>query len=271
MNPQFADLNGARIRYEVQGQGQPLVLIHAGIANLTMWDDQVDVFTEFFQVIRYDIRGWGESMEPPGPYSDYEDLRALLDHLQVDRAAIVGVSFGGGIAIDFALAYPDRVSALVLVGSALNGYDATEDDWSGELLQKDKALDEAYEQGDKARAAELGVQIWVDGLYRQPTEVDPDFRARALALMLHTFELPDGEGERQPLEPPSVCRLQEMNQPTLVVIGELDVPEMFSVVDMLQNEISNARKVIMVGATHLPNMEKPAEFNRIVLDFLSTG
>ncbi len=271
MNPQYADINGATIRYEVRGQGQPLVLIHAGIANLAMWDDQMDAFAQHFRVIRYDVRGWGESTFPPGPYSDYEDLRALLDHLRVDRAMVVGVSFGGGIAIDFALAYPDMVSSLVLVGSALNSYEPPDDAWSGDLLQKDKELDEAYKLGDKARAAELGVQIWVDGPYRQPNEVDPDFRARTLALMRHTFEIPDGEGKRQPLEPPAVSRLHELNQPTLVVIGELDVPIIFSMAELLQNEIGGARKVVLPGTTHLPNMEKPAEFNRLLLDFLAAG
>ncbi len=270
MNLQYSEINGATFRYEVRGQGQPLVLIHAGIANLSMWDDQIGVFAEVHQVIRYDIRGWGKSTFPPGPYSDYEDLRALLDHLRVDRASLVGVSFGGGLAIDFALAYPDRVSSLILVGSALNGYESP-DDWSGDLLEKDRELDEAYERGDKARAAELGVQIWVDGSYRQPGDVDPNFRARALALMRHTFEIPDGAGERQPLEPPAVTRLHELNLPTLVIIGELDVPEMFSIAELLQNEIRGAQTVVLPGTTHLPNMEKPAEFNRLILDFLAAS
>lgn len=265
MTYQFADVNGTRIHYDVQGQGDPLVLIHAGIAHLGMWDDQMAPFTPHYRVIRYDVRGWGKSEDPPVTYSQHDDLRALLQHLGVEQAAVLGISNGGRIAIDFTLACPEMVKALIAVAPALSGYEMNLDQ---AMTQKEVAIEEAYERSDMAVAVELEAQIWVDGPQRTPDQVDPDVRRRALEMIRYTFDLPDTDGEEQGLEPPAAGRLAEIQAPTLVIIGDLDVPAMFPVVDLLETKIAGAEKVLMSGAAHLPNMEKPEEFNQIVLDFL---
>ncbi len=252
MTCKFADINGTKIHYDVQGTGEPLVLIHAAITHLGMWDDQMASLAQHHRVIRYDIRGWGKSKDPPGTYTQHDDLRALLQHLDIEQAAVLGISNGGHIAIDFALAYPELVKALIAVAPGLGGYEPTFDEATA---QKETTVEEAYERGDKPLAAELAAQIWVDGPQRTPEQVDADFRRRALEMIRYTFELPDTDGEAVELEPPAVGRLKEIEAPTLVIIGEQDVPAMFLIVDLLEANVAAAKKVIIPGVAHFPNME----------------
>jgi pimeloyl-ACP methyl ester carboxylesterase len=115
----MAEVNGARIYYEVAGEGEPLVLVHAGIADSRMWEGQLPAFADRYRVIRHDMRGFGMTAMVEGPFSHHEDLRALLDSLDVERAHLVGCSMGGGAVLDFALEYPQSIGNLVLVGSAV--------------------------------------------------------------------------------------------------------------------------------------------------------
>jgi len=169
----FASVNGARHYYEALGSGHPLVLLHAGIADSRMWDDQIHSFAERYRVIRYDARGFGRSDMPAAPYSRYDDLAALLDHLQVDKACILGSSMGGGTALDFTLAYPDRADALVLMGSAVGGGTPSES-----TIEQWNRIDELAQSGDLAGAVELELQMWVDGPRRTPQRVDASVRER---------------------------------------------------------------------------------------------
>lgn len=113
----YAEVNGARIAYDVAGSGHPVVLLHAGIGDRRMWDDQISAFAERFTVIRYDARGFGGTIKPPAPFSPYADLISLLDDLGIAQAHLVGVSMGSHTAINAAVAAPERVSALVTVGA----------------------------------------------------------------------------------------------------------------------------------------------------------
>jgi 3-oxoadipate enol-lactonase len=264
MSYEFADVNGTRLHYQMEGAGRPLVLIHAGIANLNMWNDQVNAFADQYRVIRYDLRGWGESVEVPDEYRHHDDLQALLAYLGIGKATIVAVSFGGLVALNFVLTYPEMVEALVLVGAAVGGYEVADE----ALIAKEKALDEAYERGDKPLAAEIAAQMWVDGPNRTPDQVDPAVRTAALEMILHTFDLPEDGGERLKLDPPAISRLGEIEVPTLVLVGQHDAPDIFAMADKLVADIPGAKRIVMPGTAHLPNMEKPAEFNRNVLAFL---
>ena len=126
-------------------------------------------------------------------------------------------------------------------------------------------------KGIKGLAAELAAQIWLDGPSRSPDQVNKDVRERTLAMIRHTFELPDDEGQRQPLEPPAIGRLGDISVPVLVMVGELDVADIHAIAELLTGGIPESKKVILAGTAHLPNMERPAEFNRIVLDFLNSS
>ena len=266
-----AEVNNAKLYYEVMGQGQPLVLIHAGIADSRVWDDQFGVFARHYRVIRYDVRGFGRSRTvgstPPAnvTYADHQDLYALLKFLDVDQALILGLSNGGRIATDFALAYPAMAKALILVASALAGYEYIDE----ATVQKDAACDEALDRGDIAQAVELNLQLWIDGPHRTPNQIDPGVHERAHAMLTYLCEQPEDSGERHPLEPLAISRLAELHLPALLMVGDQDVADMLTIADVLATGIKGSEKAVMTEVAHLPNMEKPAEFNQIVLNFLN--
>ena len=156
----FAEVGGASLYYEVTGEGHALVLLHAGIADRRMWDGQFEEFARDYRVVRYDRRGFGLSEMVEGPFSHADDLRGLLDHLGIQSASFIGCSMGGAVAIDFVLNHPDRARALILVASAVGGFESDDPqprEWD-ELVAADEA-------GDLERVSELEVRIWVDGPY----------------------------------------------------------------------------------------------------------
>lgn len=261
----FAEVNGASLYYEILGEGEPLILLHAGIADRRMWDGQFGAFADRYRVVRYDRRGFGRSALEEGPYSHHDDLRGLLDYLGIERSSFVGCSMGGATVIDFVLSDPERARALVLVGSAVSGVES-----DTQPPQEWEELVAADEAGDLERVSELEVRIWVDGPYRYPGAVDPAVRnlVREMNLISLLSEA-SGLGEERPANPPAAERLGEIRAPTLVVAGALDRPEIVARSELLVHSIPHARIILMDGTAHLPNMEKPGEFNRTVLKFLA--
>jgi 2-hydroxy-6-oxonona-2,4-dienedioate hydrolase len=259
-----AEVNGAQIYYEVAGEGEPLVLVHAGIADSRMWDDQVAPFASRYRVIRYDLRGFGRTEMVEGPFSHQEDLRGLLDSLGVERAHLVGCSMGGGAVLDFALVCPERVRDLVLVGSAVGGFRpdfGPPREWD-ELVAADEA-------GDLERISELEVRMWVDGPARSPEDVAATVRDLVREMNLIALKNEDaGLGEEWEPAPSAADRLHNIHAPTLLIVGDEDQPRVFAAADLLEKELPNACKTVMHHTAHLPNMERPEEFNRLVLEFL---
>ncbi|HEY4721572.1 MAG TPA: alpha/beta hydrolase, partial [Anaerolineae bacterium] len=179
--------------------------------------------------------------------------------------AVLGPSMGGAIAIDFTLTNPKRVAALIPVAAGLGGYQFD----AAPALQTEMRA--AYDRGDKARAAEISLQMWTDGPNRTPDQVDPLVRERIRAMTLHMFNLPDADQDyRQQLDPPAVLRLKEIHVPTLFVVGDQDVRGILDIADLIVKDVPGARMAIIPGTAHHLNMEKPAEFNQIVLDFLNS-
>ncbi len=264
---QFIEVNGANLYCDVQGNGDPIVLIHSGLGHLEMWDDQMPAFSKRHRVVRYDVRGWGQSQGTASDYSDHDDLRGLLRRLGIEKTAVLGCSSGGSIAIDFSLAYPEMVSALIAVAPAVSGHRLEPDEL---ITQMRSASYEAYQAGDKALAAEFTAQLWVDGPARGPADVDPLMRKRAFDMIYNTYELPDRQAQPKGLEPPAAQRLAQITAPTLLIYGDQDVVPIATTIRMLETKIPGAKKAVIQGAAHLPNMEKPEEFNRIVLDFLDS-
>ncbi|MBK8902161.1 MAG: alpha/beta fold hydrolase [Anaerolineaceae bacterium] len=260
----FASINGAQIYYELAGTGQPLVLLHAGVADGRLWDDQFAPFAKHYRTIRYDLRGFGRSPMPSGRFSHHDDLAGLLDFLQVDRAIVVGLSFGGKVAIDFALAYPQRVTALVLGAPSIGGAVPTE-----RILQFWEDEETAVENGDINAAVELNLRLWVDGLQRQPDEVNSVVRQKVGEMQREIFlmDVPEDAAEMR-LEPVAYGRLAEITAPTLVLVGDLDLPEKVEEAAWLAQQMPHAQHTVMPGVAHMLNMEKPAQFNQLVLDFL---
>ncbi len=250
--------------YEVAGEGQPLVLIHGGLVHSGLWDDQFEVFAEHYCTVRYDVRGFGQSKAPASYFSHHGDLRDLLDYLGIERTYVLGLSMGGLIAIDFTLTYPTRVAALLPIAAGLSGYHAT----SNTALRNEMIA--AYERGDMERAVELSLQAWTDGPYRTPDQVDPVVRERIRAMSIHTFGLPDVDQWLQHLEPPAIDRLAEIHVPTLFVVGDKDVEDILKIGDLIVANVRGAQRAVIPNTAHHLNMEQPAEFNRIVLEFLNS-
>lgn len=267
-----ASVNGAKLYYEVGGAGHPLVLLHEGIADSRMYDDQFNAFAQHYRVVRFDLRGFGQSDLPPRdkPVALHEDLYGLLAFLGIKKTYVLGMSMGGAIALDFTLAHPAMVDALILVASGVSGYDMTSFEAAYQAIGEE--IEEALKRGDDERASELETRIWVDGPDRTPQQVDPGVRQRVYEMNLHnyrhmgTVEFPPP----QELDPPALARLGEVAVPTCLIIGDKDVREMLSITEKLEQGIPGARKVVMHDVAHALNMEQPEEFNRIVLDFLAS-
>lgn len=258
----FVEICGAPLYYEVAGAGPPLVLLHEGFADSRMFDEQVAAFAAHHRVIRYDRHGCGRSGVPAAPYTHHDALRALLRHLGVERTALLGLSAGGGIAIDATLAEPALVTALIPVAAAVGGYAGTE-----ATARQWGEIGAALAAGDVAGAVELTLRLWVDGPRRTRAQVDPAVRARMREMMAHYYMI---RGDDPPsLEPPALARLAEITVPTLIVVGDGDVPDVLAQADLLQAGIVDARTVVIPEVAHVPNMERPALFNHLVLDFLA--
>jgi len=267
----FAEVNGTRLYYEVAGEGHPFILNHSFLADKSSWDDQFSVFAQYYKVVRYDLRGFGSSGLITEPYSPTEDLYTLLKFLGIEKTYLLGVSGSGAIAIDFTLEHPEMIDALIAVSSGLNGYQSPIEA-GGEWPPEWKEFTEAKQQGDNPKAAEAMLRYWIDGSKRPPEQVDPVLREGVRKTLIHNYSLandPNSWGMLQSVEPPAITRLSDIHVPTLVIVGDKDEDDTLATADVLSTDIKGASKVAIANTTHHPQMEKPAEFNRVVLDFLA--
>ena len=258
-----ANLNGARIHYERSGSGFPVLFIHAGIADSRMWEPQAAAFAKTFDMVRPDMRGFGDTALPPAPYSGVADLTALLDHLHIDRAHVVGCSMGGTLAIDLALEHPRLVERLVLVAAGVSG---------SNLGASDAALFTEIEDADKAGDMDAvnraEVRLWVDGPGRREGSAPAAVRELVLDMNGRSLHTDWSSAESRPIERPAIGRLGEITAPTLVIVGDQDVPHCLANADLITSKVAGARKMIIKDAAHLLSLERPEEFNRLLLDFL---
>ena len=260
----FFETGTAKLYYETAGRGRPVVMIHGGLLNASMWDGQFEEFARHYRVIRYDARGHGRSTSEPDTFSHHEDLRTLVDGLALEKPVIMGLSMGGYVAIDFALEYPDLPGALVLVSPGLSGYEFK----SQEFVDFSKRIGAAVQGEDIGAIVEAFQTAWTDGPRRGPDGIDPAVRERVRAMVADNVERWDESNvEYRPL-PLAIERLESLRLPVLALVGNLDMPGIREIVELVESEASDVRVVMMPGVAHLINMEKPEEFNRIVLEFL---
>lgn len=261
----FVPVPNGQLRYQASGDGaEVVVLIHGNAGDHRHWDAQVPALAKRMRVIRYDVRGFGGSSVPVAGagYSDYDDLRALLDELQVAAAHVVGWSMGAGIAIDFALAHPKRAKSLAAVGPWLNGHRSEAvSTFVGEL----GAVARAFRQDGPTAA----VEAWMAGPAFAASVQDPAAGAafRRIAQDYSWWAM-GNRSPQQPLSPSAAQRLAEVTAPTLILTAQADIPACLEVAELLATAISGARKVVMPGTGHLLHMEAPAAFNQHLLDFL---
>ena len=257
----FAEVNGTRLYYEVAGAGHPLALVHGFSLDTRMWDDQIAPFAERYRVIRYDLRGFGKSALPTEEaYRSADDLKALLDHLGIERAHILGLSLGGWVAINFALAYPAMTSALIPVDSVLAGYR-----FSPDYITLNRSIFSMGRQQGISAAREA----WLRHPLFQPALEQPHVAPRLRQIIgdYSGWHWANHDPEASP-QPPAIDRLASIGAPALVIAGERDLPDFQAIADILATRIPHAQKVIIPGAGHMSNMEAPAAFNSVVLQFL---
>ncbi|MGW4892768.1 alpha/beta fold hydrolase [Kitasatospora sp. NPDC004240] len=250
------------LSYVVTGDGPPVVLVHAGVADHHMWDAVVPDLAERHTVIRYDLRGFGESAPPSGPYSEADDLRRLLDHLGHDRVRLVGASWGGRVALDFTLSHPDRVHSLALLAPPWPGYD-----WSADMIAYDEAETAALDTGDLDTAVRVNLDMWLRGPARSWEDVAPGLADELRGPVRMSLVHQDGRGEHSRRTAPD--DLAAVSVPTLVGIGKLDVADFQDIARRYAAEIPDATLVEFATAAHLIALDAPAELTALLGPFLA--
>ena len=244
-----------------------VVLIHAGVADRRMWDAIWAELTGERDVVRLDLRGFGDSVaRPAGSLSHQGDVLDALSELGVDRCHLVGASFGAGVAVEVALARPPAVASLLLAapGGAL----------LAELTQDLRAFIDAegaaLSRGDLDAAVEANLAWWAEGTRRSADQVDPSLREQVRRMQRRAFEVTadwDDVAEQE-LDPPALDRLGEIGIPVLVLVGGLDLDTVRDAAGRVAAGIADARRVDWPDAGHLPSLEDPAAFARLLLQWV---
>ncbi|MEU5309229.1 alpha/beta fold hydrolase [Streptomyces sp. NPDC021562] len=250
------------LSYSVTGDGPPVVLVHAGVADHRMWDAVAPALAERHTVVRYDLRGFGESAPPSGPFGESDDLRRLLDHLGLDRVRLVGASWGGRVAVDFTLTHPDRVHSLALLAPPWPGYD-----WSAEMIAYDEAETAALAAGDLDTAVRVNLDMWLRGPARGWDDVADGLSDRLRGPLRTSLVNQDVVGEHS--QGPTAGDLAGIRVPTLVGIGKLDVPDFQDIGRRYAAGIPGATLVEFPTAAHLIALDAPAELTEALGPFLT--
>lgn len=258
----------AVLHHELTGDGPVVVLLHPGFADSRIWEPQWRSWSDRFRLVRFDFPGYGRSPIGDMPIRPAHDALALLGELGIERAALVGASFGGGVALELAVARPDLVSALVLVGAARPEAEQT----APEVADYGARLEPAFENEGVDAAAELAMRMWVDGPERSPGQVDAGLRTAIAAMQRDAFvnmdAVPEEEWSQEQLVTGLHDHLGEIAVPTLVVVGELDQPFIRAEAELFASAIPGARLEVMPGTAHAPSIERAEEFDARVLPFL---
>ena len=258
-------MDAAGLGYASSGAGEPVVLLHAGIADARMGDAQVAAWSSRYRVIRYDAQGFGRSPRTSVPVPRAEDLFRLLGELGVGQAHLVGLSMGGATALDFALVHPERTGALVLVAAGLSGGRRV-DRW---LEAQNQLAEAAVRRGDVEAAVGVDVQTWLAGPYRRLENLDAGLVERVRRLVRDVVAHDAERTPAPPIDPPAAGRLGEIRAPTLVIVGDADAAPVGETAGRLVAEIPGARQLVLADTAHLVPLERPSDFNAAVLEFLA--
>lgn len=257
--------DSATIRGESAGFGLPVVFLHAGVCDRRMWAEQLrDLSVQGYHVVAYDRRGFGETESEDVPFNHVVDLEAVLDRLGLNAAVLVGNSLGGGIAIDFALEHPDRVAALVLIGSAVTGFQG--DDYPDDIAALEDTLEYSLGRGNLDQANRIEAHMWLDGPQAEDGRVEGPVRELFFDMNRTRREKPELTGQEFP--DPAIDHIHKIAVPTLLVAGALDYPDVLEAHELLADEIEDSFAILLDDMAHLPSLERPDEFNPVLLEFL---
>jgi 3-oxoadipate enol-lactonase len=262
LNSGYIDVNDGRLYYEMKGHGdETIIFIHDGLVHGEVWDNQFFTFSEKFRVVRYDRRGYGRSPKPERTYSNVEDLFQVFTFLKIEKAILMGMSAGGGLVIDFTLKYPEKVSYLVVVGAVVSGFG-----YSDHFLTRGGRLNAA----DYANREKLLQYL----IKEDPYEIAPqnkDVKEKLWTLLEAYPQNIDFSKNRLADQPdrPAIGILNEIQIPTLVIVGESDIPDVFVHAGAIESGIPFAQRVVIQNSGHLVPLEQPEIFNQQVLNFLN--
>jgi 3-oxoadipate enol-lactonase len=255
---QFVDVEGGKIYYEECGTGpDTVILVHDGIAHSAVWDGVWPAFCKQFHTVRYDRRGYGRSPVATSWYYETDDLLALMQDLKIKHAYIVGSSHGGELTIDFTLAHPKLVDGIVLVGAVVSGYG-----FSDHFLNRGIANNRPLEKNDTAGV----VANWSNDKYL--LAADHPAAKKQLRDLLTAYPQDLNHPDFSRPTPDSLPRLSEIRVPTLILVGDIDIPDVHAHAGVIEAGIPNARRVVVEDAGHLMYTEKPEEFSRLVIAFI---
>ncbi|GAA2368126.1 alpha/beta hydrolase [Catellatospora methionotrophica] len=245
------------LSHDVAGDGPTLVLLHSTVCDRRMWDPQLPALTAAgYRVVRCDLRGFGDSPMPDRPYNNADDVAELLDALGVERAALVGASGGGRVALEFAARMPQRTAALALLCTAVADHEPGE-----QLRAFGDEEDTLLEAGDVAAATELNVTAWIG------PQADDATRELVRTMQRHAFEVQLAPGEEHGSVKHPVDHTV-ITAPALLVSGEHDFADFTDIAVRLSKEIAGSRHVHLDWAGHLPSMERPEDVNAVLVAFL---
>lgn len=256
------NVDGGKLFYEIAGHGDYIVLLHDGILHHVVWDQQFPILAKNYRVVRYDRRGFGKSSAPEAPFSHRDDLNELFTQLKIDKAIVFGMSAGGAWSINFALKYPEKVNALVLVGAVVAGYS-----YSNHLLTRGGRID----LKEILKDHEKFIQYfgWDDPYEVYPENVEAKEKFFEF-LKANPQNIKGALGYMsKPPERPDVKFLNEIKVPTLILAGEYDIPDVHALSGAIQSGIPNAKREIISNAGHLIPLEQPEAFNAAVMRFLN--
>jgi 3-oxoadipate enol-lactonase len=255
----FVEVGGAKLYYEECGSApQAVVLVHDGVLDSSAWDDVWPEFCKHFHAIRYDRRGYGRSPAATSGYYAADDLAAIVRHLALKRVAVVGSSHGGEISINFTLDHPEMVEQLVLVGAVVGGMP-----YSKHFLERGEALGKPLEKGDVHGAIEIASQD------KYLTAAGSSGARKRMAEILSASPQDLTHAELELPVKPALPRLGEIRIPTLLLVGDADIPDVHAHAGAIEAGIPRARRVVIREVGHLMYLEKPAEFSRVIVEFLA--
>jgi len=260
---EMVDVDGGQIYYETCGKGpQAIVLIHDGVVNSAGFDDMWPILCREFRVVRYDRRGYGKSPAAKAPYSPQEDLAAVMAAAKMDRASLVGFSFGGGLAVSYAVQHPEQVERLVLSGTVLNGFQPTKT--FGQHVTRIMMPMIVGNMDAVVANAEKSGWVMAPG--------HPEAKAKALAILKASPQ--DLRHQmHDPIKgwPSDLPRLPSLQVPTLIMTGDHDIADNQATSGAAQALIPGSRRIVIDDAGHLMQLEHPKEIAEIIADFVKKG
>lgn len=257
----FVTIDGVETYYETAGEGEPLLLIHGVDSDSRMWDKQFYDFASHFKTIRFDLRGFGKTPMPAGEFQILDDIKGLLQSLNIESAHIMGYSYGGTISPSFAIKYPDMVKSLILVSPGMIGHQ-----WSNEVSTYFKVFQEAYKQGNQQEIMRLLKWKSVYGPHRDQSGLD---EVCELLDKMFSHAMNEVVREGKPLSPGDTrSSLHKISVPTLIVVGEIDFDDYHNIAQYYEQEITNSRKIVIPNAAHFLNLEEPDLLNEYVIRFI---